>query len=73
MGFAIATWLPTQHRELGTRQPVSSNRYFDHAEKRGLRFDGLTPDELVAQRLSYVERTRKSYQAFWEENVRTKA
>jgi len=33
----------------------------------------LTPDELVAQRLSYVERTRKSYQAFWEENVRTKA
>src|SRR5208337_3416767 len=25
VGFAIATWLPTQHRELGTRQPVSSN------------------------------------------------
>src|SRR5271165_5289836 len=25
LGFAIATWLPTQHRELGTRHPVSSN------------------------------------------------
>src|SRR5208337_3320684 len=25
VGFAIATWIPTQHRELGTRQPASSN------------------------------------------------
>lgn len=52
---------------------TADNRYFDQAQKRGLRFDGLTPDELVAQRLNYVEKTRKSYQAFWEENVRPKA
>ena len=39
---------------------VADNRYFDLAEKRGLRFDGLTPDELVAQRLPYVEATRQS-------------
>jgi hypothetical protein len=52
---------------------IADNRYFDQAEKRGLWFDGLTPDELVSQRLSYVERTRKSYQLFLEENVRTKA
>jgi len=51
---------------------TADNRYFDHAEKRGLRFDGLTPDELVAQRLSYVMKTRQSYQDFWEENVRPK-
>ena len=51
---------------------TADNRYFDQAEKRGLRFDGLTPDELVAQRLSYVEKTRRSYQNFWEEHVRPK-
>ncbi len=51
---------------------TADNRYFDQAEKRGLRFDGLTPDELVAQRLSYVEKTRKSYHDFWEEQVRPK-
>lgn len=49
---------------------TADNRYFDHAEKRGLQFAGLTPDELVAQRLSYVEKTRRSYQEFWEEHVR---
>jgi hypothetical protein len=26
---------------------TADNRYFDQAEKWGLRFDGLTPDELV--------------------------
>lgn len=48
---------------------VADNRYFDLAEKRGLRFDGLTPDELVAQRLPYVEATRQSYREFWDKNV----
>jgi 5-methylcytosine-specific restriction endonuclease McrA len=48
---------------------VADNRYFDLAQKRGLRFDGLTPDELVAQRLSYVEAVRRSYQVFWDEKV----
>ena len=48
---------------------VADNRYFDLAEKRGLRFGGLTPDELVAQRLPYVEARRQSYREFWEEKV----
>ena len=36
---------------------TADNRYFYQAEKRGLRFDGLTPAELIAQRLAYVEKT----------------
>ena len=48
---------------------TADNRYFDLAPKRGLQFDGLTPDELVAQRLPYVEATRKHYREFWAENV----
>jgi hypothetical protein len=48
---------------------TADNRYFDHAEKRGLQLDGKTPDELVEQRRPYVERTRAAYQQFWEENV----
>jgi hypothetical protein len=51
---------------------TADNRYFDHAEQRGLRFDGLTPDELVTRRLHYVEKTRRSYQEFWEKYVRPK-
>jgi 5-methylcytosine-specific restriction endonuclease McrA len=49
---------------------TADNRYFDLAMRRGLRFDGLSPDELVAQRLPYVQATRESYRGFWEENVR---
>ncbi len=49
---------------------TADNRYFDLAEQRGLRFEGLTPDELVAQRRPYVQRTRQSYRDFWETNVR---
>jgi hypothetical protein len=45
---------------------TADNRYFDLAEKRGLKFDGLTPDELVAQRLPYVLETRRRYREFWE-------
>jgi 5-methylcytosine-specific restriction endonuclease McrA len=48
---------------------IADNRYFDLAEKRGLHFDGLSPDELVAQRLPYVEATRQQYKKFWTMNV----
>ena len=51
---------------------TADNQYFLHAEKRGLRFDGLTPEELIAQRLPYVEKTRQSYREFWEQQVRPK-
>jgi hypothetical protein len=50
---------------------TADNRYFDYAEKRGLTLDGLSPDELVAQRATYVETTRRSYEEFWSEHVRT--
>ena len=49
---------------------TSDNRYFDLAEKRGLKFDGLTQEELVVQRLPYVQATRKNYTAFWEQHVK---
>ncbi len=45
---------------------TADNRYFDLAEKRGLKFDGLTAEQLVAQRLPYVLATREKYRAFWE-------
>ena len=48
---------------------TADNRCFDPAEKRGLRFDGLTPDQLVAQRLPYVEATGSKYKEFWSSNV----
>jgi len=31
---------------------TADNRYFEQAKKRGLKFDGMAPDELVAQRLT---------------------
>ena len=49
---------------------TADNRYFSHAERRGLRFDGMTPQELVEQRRPYVERVRQEYRGFWEDNVR---
>ncbi len=49
---------------------TADNQYFAHAAKRGLRFDGLTPDELVKQRLPYVQATRKSYEEFWLAHVK---
>jgi hypothetical protein len=48
---------------------VADNQYFVHAEQRGLKFDGLSRDELVAQRKPYVMRTRQSYREFWELKV----
>jgi hypothetical protein len=48
---------------------TADNRYFDLAPKRGVRFDGLTPDQLVAQRLPYVQATREHYREFWKDHV----
>lgn len=48
---------------------AADNQYFMHAQARGLVLDGLTPEELVAQRKPYVQRTRESYHAFWMEHV----
>lgn len=48
---------------------TADNHFFEHAAERGLKFDGMTPDELVAQRLPYVLETRKKYREFWIENV----
>lgn len=49
---------------------VADNQYFVRASERGLRFDGLTRNQLVAQRKPYVDRTRASYAEFWEADVR---
>jgi hypothetical protein len=50
---------------------TSDNYYFSLLEKRGLKLDGLMPDELVAQRKRFVEATRAKYYEFWKENVNT--
>jgi hypothetical protein len=49
---------------------TADNQYFRHAESRGLRFEGLSPEQLVEQRKPYVEATRGEYRKFWEEYVR---
>ena len=49
---------------------VADNHYFEKADQLGLRFDGLTPDELVAQRLPFVQERRKAFQKFWQKNVK---
>jgi hypothetical protein len=48
---------------------TADNRYFDRASERGVRFEGLTPDQLVAQRRKYVNSTRDEYRAFWASQV----
>ena len=48
---------------------TADNHYFRHAEKRGITFGDKTPDELVAQRLPYVQETRQKYQEFWSHHV----
>jgi hypothetical protein len=48
---------------------TADNRYFDMAIKRGISFEGLTPEQLFAQRLPFVEATRKSYRQFWDTRV----
>jgi len=49
---------------------VADNHYFLRARERGLRFDGMTREELVAQRRPYVDRTRQSYLEFWRDRVK---
>lgn len=48
---------------------TADNRYFDLASKRGLTFDDINPEELVAQRTPYVLATRQRYREFWEQKV----
>jgi 5-methylcytosine-specific restriction endonuclease McrA len=48
---------------------TADNRYFDQAEKRSLKFVGLSQHELVEQRRPYVEVARKAYFEFWMKNV----
>ena len=48
---------------------TADNHYFRHAKRRGLKFDAMTPRELVEQRRPYVEEVR-AYRQFWEGNVR---
>ncbi len=48
---------------------TADNRYFEKAAGLGLRFDGLTREELVEQRRPYVQRTRIAYREFWETYV----
>jgi hypothetical protein len=50
---------------------TADNRYFDLAKERGLEFDDLTPDELVSQRIGYVQATRHRYREFWTANVQS--
>ena len=47
----------------------ADNRHFEMADRRGLSFDGLSPDELVAQRKPYAEATRDAYHEFWTAHV----
>jgi len=49
---------------------TADNHYFEQTEKRGLKFDGLTPDELVEQRKRWVKDTREEYKKFWDEKVK---
>ena len=49
---------------------TADNRYFDLAKKRGIRFEDLSPGELVEQRKPFVLKTRDSYREFWSEHVR---
>lgn len=48
---------------------TAANHYFEQAEQLGLKFDDMTPEQLVAQRLPYVLRTRESYREYWESVV----
>jgi len=49
----------------------ADNHYLDEAEKRSLKFDGLSPDQLVEQRRPYVLARREEYKSFWEKNVKS--
>ena len=48
----------------------ADNRYHKRAEARGLKFENMSPDELVDQRRRYVETIRANYLEFWEKSVK---
>ena len=48
---------------------VADNWYFRNAAKNNITFEGKTPEELVAQRRSFVMKTREAYKRFWFEHV----
>ena len=49
---------------------TADNRYFEKAKMLNLKFDGMSPTELVEQRREFVMQTRNRYKEFWESNVR---
>ena len=49
---------------------TADNQYFRHAEKRGLKFDEMTPQELIQQCKPYVGKVRSDYKEFLDRNVR---
>ena len=78
LSFSRDRLLPTGHPERGNEEFIvtacmfcntADNRYFDNAEERGLSFDGMTREQLVAQRNEWVQRTREDYREFWREHV----
>ena len=48
---------------------TADNWYFQHSTKRGLKFDGMTPEQLIEQRKPYVLKVRQDYNEFWRSNV----
>ncbi len=50
---------------------TADNWFFQNAEKRGLTFEGMTPEQLVEQRKPFVLKVREAYFEFWRENVAT--
>lgn len=50
----------------------ADNLFFIQAKKRGLKFDGMSPDALVEQRRPHVLATRQKYEEFWVKNIKIK-
>jgi len=48
---------------------AADNQYITGARERGLAFDGLTRDEVFAQRKPYVDKKCQEYHDFWGEYV----
>jgi hypothetical protein len=49
---------------------TADNQFFAQAKKRGLQFEAMSSEELIAQRLPYVMATRKKYNEFWDKEVK---
>lgn len=47
----------------------ADNWFFQKAEARRLKFDDMTPDQLINQRKPFVEAVREQYRRFWSERV----